>query len=89
MKICEAPPIPDTVENTYSLTNTRYFILWLRDYKDRYNKWDLQSKTRNGVRPGEFHLAWPAQSSSQLALFYVRAKQTFFTPGSDYELNVP
>jgi hypothetical protein len=32
---------------------------------------------------------WPLQSSSQLAMFYARAKQTFFTPNAAYELNLP
>ncbi|KAJ7095930.1 hypothetical protein B0H15DRAFT_827682 [Mycena belliarum] len=32
---------------------------------------------------------WPLHSSSQLAMFYARAKQTFFTPNAAYELNLP
>lgn len=31
---------------------------------------------------------WDVHNSS-LAMFYARAKQTFFTPGSEYELNLP
>ncbi|KAF8208870.1 hypothetical protein K438DRAFT_1813043 [Mycena galopus ATCC 62051] len=32
---------------------------------------------------------WPLQPSAQLAMFYSRAKSTFFTPNSAYELNLP
>lgn len=42
---------------------------------------------RDGAR--QYGLEWPAGSSSQLAMFYARAKQTFFTPNSPYELNLP
>jgi len=71
-----------------------YFILWLKEYTTRYDQWALQSKTR---RPStcpsstSYRVAWPtALTSSSLALFYARAKQTFFTPNrsSPYELNI-
>ena len=66
----------------------RYFILWLREYTAKYNEWAQYSKSqRNDV--DEYRPDWPLQSSSQLAMFYSRAKQTFFTPNSNYELDLP
>jgi hypothetical protein len=65
-----------------------YFILWLREYTARYRHWAQRAKLlREEAR--EYGLDWPSNSSSQLAMFYARAKQTFFTPNSDYELNIP
>jgi len=66
-----------------------YFILWLREYTVRYRHWTDRSKSlRDDAR--QYHgLDWPANGSSQLAMFYARAKQTFFTPNSHYELNLP
>lgn len=66
---------------------TLYFVLWLKDYTTRYQQWarhcraqvhfqDSSGKKHNTVNP-------------QLALFYSRAKRTFFSPNSVFELNVP
>ncbi|KDR82777.1 hypothetical protein GALMADRAFT_220768 [Galerina marginata CBS 339.88] len=63
-----------------------YFILWLRDYKQRYNQWKSQSAFQKRNATSDYN--WSTQHSSQLAMFYARAKQTFFTPGSEYELNL-
>ncbi|KAJ3763673.1 hypothetical protein EV360DRAFT_91691 [Lentinula raphanica] len=60
-----------------------YFILWLREYTIRYRH---SKHLRDEAR--QYGLEWPTHSS-QLAMFYARAKQTFFTPNSHYELNVP
>lgn len=72
----------------------RYFILWLKEYTEKYNQWALQSKPRgSSTSPSStsYRVTWPiAPTSSSLALFYARAKQTFFTPNcsSPYELNI-
>lgn len=68
------------------LNDSRYFFLWLREYKRRYSQWKSQIEFKktahsNAILP-EF------QYSNHLAMFYARAKQTFFTPGSEYELNL-
>ncbi|KAK1230355.1 hypothetical protein PQX77_006565 [Marasmius sp. AFHP31] len=64
-----------------------YFTMWLREYTERYQQWVAHFKSirRNSSR---YPLDWPSQSSSHLAMFYARAKQTFFTPNSTYELNL-
>jgi hypothetical protein len=71
-----------------------YFILWLKEYTAKYNEWALQSKPRRpstSPSSNSYRVTWPvAPTSSSLALFYARAKQTFFTPNrsSPYELNI-
>ncbi|RXW17185.1 hypothetical protein EST38_g8668 [Candolleomyces aberdarensis] len=66
-----------------------YFTLWLREYRQRYNEWMAQSQLHRELDSGhEFQMNWH-QHSPSLALFYARAKQTFFTPNSPYELNLP
>ncbi|KAF8158384.1 hypothetical protein B0H34DRAFT_453673 [Crassisporium funariophilum] len=63
-----------------------YFTLWLREYKLRFNQWKSQAAFQQSrIGPS---LTWSPQHSPQLAMFYARAKQTFFTPGSEYELNL-
>ncbi|KAJ2919187.1 hypothetical protein MD484_g1226, partial [Candolleomyces efflorescens] len=65
-----------------------YFTLWFREYRHRYNEWIAQVQLQRELNNGqEFH--WQPQHSPSLALFYARAKQTFFTPNSPYELNLP
>ncbi|KAF4577152.1 hypothetical protein EYR36_005139 [Pleurotus pulmonarius] len=64
-----------------------YFVLWLREYTIRYEHWVRTCKTHR--ESSDYRVSWPLESSSQLAMFYARAKQTFFTANSDYELNVP
>ncbi|PPR01747.1 hypothetical protein CVT24_001567 [Panaeolus cyanescens] len=65
-----------------------YFTLWLREYKQRYEQWKSQTAFQAKDLGPDYPLNWSAQYSSQLAMFYARAKQTFFTPGSEYELNL-
>ena len=66
----------------------RYFILWLKEYTVRYNQWAAQHKSFRRDT-SSYRMNWHPQTSSHLAMFYARAKQTFFTPNSNYELNVP
>jgi len=58
-----------------------YFILWLKEYNRRYAQWAKTSlsegKTRIGTRT----------ASGPLAIFYTRAKQTFFAQLSPYQLS--
>lgn len=68
--------------------SVRYFILWLREYKRRYKQWKSQNDFQKTVSDAH-GVILPDGYSSQLAMFYARAKQTFFTPGSEYELNLP
>lgn len=58
-----------------------YFVLWLREYTQRYTQWSKSSaeKTRTGTRP----------ISGSLSIFYTRAKQTFFSRKSPYFLGLP
>ena len=73
--------------NTCALLS--YFTLWLREYKQRYDQWKAQAAfQQKGNSSRDFPPNWSLQYSSQLAMFYARAKQTFFTPGSEYELNL-
>lgn len=65
-----------------------YFILWLREYTTKYRKWKAQTdadKTDVPVYLG----VWPSEKSQPLAMFYSRAKETFFTPNANHELNLP
>lgn len=69
-----------------------YFTLWLREYRERYAAWEAQNKLLQGFINGpNAPNDWDPEThhSPSLALFYLRAKQTFFTPNSPYELNVP
>ena len=66
-----------------------YFILWLREYKQRHNQWKSRTAfQQKGNSSRDLPPNWSLQYSSQLAMFYARAKQTFFTPASEYELNL-
>ena len=53
----------------------------------KYNEW-AQHSTSQANEVG-YCPDWSLQSSPQLAMFYARAKQTFVTPYSDYELDLP
>ncbi|KAI0029166.1 hypothetical protein K488DRAFT_89004 [Vararia minispora EC-137] len=70
-----------------------YFILWLKEYAARYNHWASQArppKPRDRFSSDEhYRFSTQALPSNQLAHFYLRAKQTFFTPGGEFELNIP
>ncbi|KAJ6613326.1 hypothetical protein B0H10DRAFT_245502 [Mycena sp. CBHHK59/15] len=65
-----------------------YFVLWLKEYTLKYKQWAARS-TLERNNAGDYRMDWPLHSSSQLAMFYARAKQTFFTPNAAYELNLP
>ncbi|KAJ6559255.1 hypothetical protein DFH09DRAFT_1162379 [Mycena vulgaris] len=71
----------DSVENLY-------FILWLKEYTIKHKQWVVRSAYERS-NAGDYRMDWPLHSSSQLAMFYARAKQTFFTPNAAYELNLP
>ncbi|KAH7907547.1 hypothetical protein BJ138DRAFT_1014309 [Hygrophoropsis aurantiaca] len=72
-----------------------YFLLWLKEYSARYHAWSLRVKATHSApdckdepdSPRNF--SPPPTPDPSLALFYARAKQTFFTPNGQYELNVP
>lgn len=78
-----------------------YFILWLRDYSTRYERWIervrvkesrayLKSRTvKNG--PNGYRAAWSntPPTSPTLALFFARALDTFFSPSSPHALSLP
>ncbi|TFK74790.1 hypothetical protein BDN72DRAFT_631368 [Pluteus cervinus] len=63
-----------------------YFTLWLKEYTHRYNQWIAETKSMRESSPENRN--WNSHNSS-LAMFYARAKQTFFTPNAEYELNLP
>lgn len=75
-----------------------YFILWLKEYTTRYHAWTQRAKaafTNDTLRVGNVPsaprrlLRNPPPPDPSLAMFYARAKQTFFTPRADYELDIP
>jgi hypothetical protein len=68
-----------------------YFLLWLKEYAVRYDQWVAQTRpAKSDVNPKEqYRFSSQVQHSTSLTLFYLRAKQTFFTPGAEYELNIP
>ena len=72
----------------HSLTLSSYFILWLKEYTAKYREWAANSRFEREM-PRQYRVQRPAPNSSQLAMFYTRAKQTFFMPNSAYELDVP
>ncbi|KAJ7147491.1 hypothetical protein C8R43DRAFT_1011017 [Mycena crocata] len=65
-----------------------YFILWLKEYTLKYKQWVARTAFER-ENAGDYRIDWPLHSSSQLAMFYARAKSTFFTPNAAYELNLP
>ena len=68
-----------------------YFILWLKEYAARYDQWIAQTRTAKNESSSkeQYRFSNQIQHSTGLTLFYLRAKQTFFTPGADFELNIP
>ncbi|KII90740.1 hypothetical protein PLICRDRAFT_39316, partial [Plicaturopsis crispa FD-325 SS-3] len=69
-----------------------YFILWLEEYTTKYQAWAAQHVRHSRTQSTSTYRVAPptAMSSSALAMFYLRAKQTFLTPNAPYELrNVP
>ncbi|OSD07231.1 hypothetical protein PYCCODRAFT_1456139 [Trametes coccinea BRFM310] len=74
-----------------------YFILWLREYTARYSAWARQSRAHPQSRAssppqGRAYrtLSTPhPPPNPALALFYLRAKETFLTPNGPYALRLP
>jgi hypothetical protein len=71
-----------------------YFILWLKQYSARYTQWTNNTRALLRQEPSHPYQSAPQLHSSlktnrSLAIFYSRAKQTFFTPNSPYELDLP
>ncbi|KAI0822284.1 hypothetical protein BC628DRAFT_1327653 [Trametes gibbosa] len=74
-----------------------YFILWLREYTVRYSAWARQSRAPPPSRPSSSQQARAYRSLSAphpppnptLALFYLRAKETFLTLNGPYALRLP
>ncbi|KAI0648064.1 hypothetical protein C8Q79DRAFT_550619 [Trametes meyenii] len=74
-----------------------YFILWLRDYSARYSAWARQSRAHPASRSSSPPQARAYRTLSAphpppnpaLALFYLRAKETFLTPDGPYALRLP
>ncbi|KAH9080562.1 hypothetical protein EDB83DRAFT_2215585, partial [Lactarius deliciosus] len=70
-----------------------YFLLWLKEYAARYDQWVAQTRPAksdaNSNAKEQYRFSNQVQHSTSLTLFYLRAKQTFFTPGAEYELNIP
>ncbi|KAI5119203.1 hypothetical protein M0805_004458 [Coniferiporia weirii] len=75
-----------------------YFVLWLREYAARYDQWMAkvrarERKAKRAARAGSsspsYRVAWAAHTSPALALFFARARETFFAPASPYELMLP
>ncbi|KAF8840583.1 hypothetical protein BDN67DRAFT_968266 [Paxillus ammoniavirescens] len=75
-----------------------YFVLWLKEYTSRYQSWAQRERKASLVHtqkgsdtPTSRRLNFrnPPAPDPSLALFYARAKQTFFTPNAEYELNIP
>lgn len=73
-----------------------YFILWLKDYTARYQAWVqreklslVNKKEKMASKSQRQNFMLPPTPDPSLAMFYQRAKQTFFTPNGEYELNIP
>jgi hypothetical protein len=67
-----------------------YFTLWLKEYTKQYNAWMAQRPKRM-VKPSSAYYHTPAmtmETSPALALFWIKAQQTFFAPGAEYYLDV-
>jgi hypothetical protein len=62
-----------------------YFVLWLKEYNARYTQWT--NTTRTLLRHDPYQSS--TRTNRALAIFYSRAKQSFFTPNSPYELDLP
>ncbi|KAJ7505385.1 hypothetical protein B0H11DRAFT_418910 [Mycena galericulata] len=71
----------DSVENLY-------FLLWLKEYTVKHKQWVARTAFEIN-NAGDYRMDWPLHSSSQLAMFYARAKATFCTPNAAYELDLP
>ncbi|KAL5482561.1 hypothetical protein ACEPAI_9155 [Sanghuangporus weigelae] len=81
-----------------------YFILWLREYIAKYDRWIAkvrarEAKNRSHIQhgrggthsPAAYRVAWSVTTpySPALALFFSRARETFLVPGAPYELSLP
>ena len=65
-----------------------YFILWLKEYNARYTQWLNNVKALHPYQSSS-RLPSSIHTNRALSIFYSRAKQTFFTPNSPYELDLP
>lgn len=77
-----------SIRRLFYISLVRYFILWLKEYTVKHHQWAAASKARRQTVRYLQDRA-PAPSTSNLSLFYARAKQTFFMPNSVYELDIP
>ncbi|EJC97919.1 uncharacterized protein FOMMEDRAFT_114694 [Fomitiporia mediterranea MF3/22] len=78
-----------------------YFVLWLREYTTKYDRWIAKVRTReakarrvvNGGAQAHstYRVAWSTTTptSPSLALYFARARETFLVPGAPYELTLP
>ncbi|KAI0044406.1 hypothetical protein FA95DRAFT_1522872 [Auriscalpium vulgare] len=69
-----------------------YFMLWLKEYVVRYEQWVAESHSKRDAANRDhdhYRFSSHTQPSPNLTLFYLRAKQTFFTPNAEYELDIP
>ncbi|KIY45605.1 hypothetical protein FISHEDRAFT_49164 [Fistulina hepatica ATCC 64428] len=57
-----------------------YFVLWFKQYAQQHREWANGRFESEGEKFNRI---------SQLDWFYLRAKQTFFTPNAEFELNLP
>jgi len=76
----------------YSVENL-YFCTWLEQYQAQWNHW-LTKRQSNASDDDDDGVAKPVhipntKPSPQLAMSYARAKETFFTHASPWELNLP
>ena len=68
-------------------------MLWFKEYSAQYSRWYSQAKppkpSENFNSDDHYRFSTQAAPSAQLAHFYNRCKQTFFTPGAEFELDIP
>ncbi|KAF8743897.1 hypothetical protein AX14_013956 [Amanita brunnescens Koide BX004] len=65
-----------------------YFLLWLKEYTLLYNRWALQIRDERVAAAME-GVPLTMCSSTHLAMFYARAKETFLSRGCRYHLCLP
>ncbi|KZT12030.1 uncharacterized protein LAESUDRAFT_719991 [Laetiporus sulphureus 93-53] len=72
-----------------------YFILWLRQYTEKYSHWVRSTKLQrtssygSGRRRGYRTPSDIPPPKPELMFDYIRAKRTFLTPSAQYELDIP
>jgi hypothetical protein len=75
----------------YSVENL-YFYTWLEQYQVQWNHWlakQQSNATATATEDGVVAKTPSTNPSPKLAMSYARAKETFFTHGSPWELNLP